>query len=78
MSEGKSKDLGYFLTVDSWDQRGIVLSVNFTNPLMISQGKFNDKVTFHILDANFFVSAETGEVLDLEKGIPNPTISIPT
>ena len=78
MSEAKSKDLSYFMTIDSWDRRGLVLRVNFTNPLKISQGKFNDQVRFHIIDANFFVSAETGEVVELTNGILNPTISIPT
>lgn len=42
MSDVKNKDLGYFITVDSWNERGLILHVNFTNPLKISQGEFND------------------------------------
>ena len=42
MSDVKSKDLGYFIAVKSWDKRELILQVSFTNPLKISQGEFND------------------------------------
>ena len=64
MSNAKAKDLGYFLTVESWDEKGLVLLVNFTNPFKISQGTFNDQANFRVLDTNFFVSADSGEVLN--------------
>ena len=78
MSDVKVKDLGYYLTVDSWDEKGLIILVNFTNPLKISQGTFNDQANFKVLDTNFFVSADSGEVLDQYSGIPQPIISIPT
>ena len=77
-SDAKAKDMEYFLTIDSWNEKGLVLHVNFTNPLKISSGTFNDQANFRVLDTNFFVSADSGEVLNESSGVPQPRISIPT
>lgn len=41
-SEIKSKKLSYFVTALEWNQDTLVMGINFTNPMVISDGKVND------------------------------------
>lgn len=68
MSEINTKDLKYFMTLKEWTGSRIVIGVNFTKPLMISAGSKNDQVKIDVLDKIYFVSAETGMVIDPSNG----------
>jgi hypothetical protein len=63
-SEISTKDLKYFMTLKEWTGRAVIIGVNFTKPLMISAGSKNDQVKVEVLDQIYFVSAESGEVID--------------
>jgi hypothetical protein len=67
-SEISTKDLKYFMTLQEWTSKYVVIGVNFTKPLMISAGSKNDQVKIDILDKIYFVSAESGEVIDPLEG----------
>ena len=78
MSEINTKDLKYFMTLKEWTGFTVVIGVNFTKPLMISAGSKNDQVKIDILDKIYFVSAETGVVIDPSNGFENSAqVSIP-
>ena len=71
MSEINTKDLKYFMTLKGWTGFTVIIGVNFTKPLMISAGSKNDQVKIDILDKIYFVSAETGVVIDPSNGFEN-------
>jgi hypothetical protein len=59
------------MTLKEWTGLTLAIEVNFTKPLMISAGSKNDQVKIDVLEEIYFVSAETGEVIDRSKGFEN-------
>jgi hypothetical protein len=64
--------MSYFIEITEWGKKGCKFKITFKKPLQISSGRFNDKVEFEILDPNYFVSADSGEILDVATGLPSP------
>ena len=50
----------YTLELESWTKFGIQISINFTNPMAVSNGFFRDGIEFEIKNPFQFVSARTG------------------
>ena len=66
------------MTLEEWTGHSLVMGVNFSQPLLISAGEKNDQVRVDILDEIYFVSAETGMVIDTSEGFESGAqISIP-
>jgi hypothetical protein len=42
--------------------------LNFTKPLMLSSGKQNDQLRIEVMNPIYFVSAETGVVIETTTG----------
>lgn len=57
----------YTLDLIRWDKRGMEILINFTDPLMISNGENRDSVEFVIKNPMQFVSELTGLPLSQEK-----------
>ena len=66
-SEIKESDIIYYLQIKRWDDSGLELSFNFSNPLLISQGDTRDIAEVTIKNPALFRSAETGEMIDVSK-----------
>jgi hypothetical protein len=43
-SDIEPSDLQYFLTLEQWSERDMWIRINFTEPLYVSKGKYNDAV----------------------------------
>ena len=56
--------LTFFLDIEKWTDREIMLNINFTNPLEISNGVSEDIVVCILNNRKMFISAESGEPLD--------------
>ena len=60
-----------------WTPRELDVFINFTNPLLISNGLLSDKITIAIKDSSLFTSAVTGESLLPENMIVSEGASFP-
>ena len=61
----------FSIRLTAWTSGEIGLNLNFTKPLEISTGALTDKMKFVVKTPEYFVSAESGEMLesgDLEAG----------
>jgi hypothetical protein len=63
-SREDGEDISYDVFFDSWDEKGIGLQLNFSDPTRISNGKYEDKVFIQIHNTDLFVSAKNGLKLD--------------
>ena len=61
----KEKDIKYFLTISNWTDTSFEIQVNFTQPMVISQGFMRDEMEMTVKNPLLFVSAATGELLDV-------------
>lgn len=62
-SKVNPEDIKFFLEIMAWDEYGMELFINFTNPLLISQGIEKDQVICKVLNKNLFMSYDGREVL---------------
>jgi len=53
------KLIKFFIEIVEWQERSLELHINFTNPLLISQGLKDDLMVLSIKNPLLFVSAET-------------------
>jgi hypothetical protein len=51
--------------MEKWDENGIGIKVNYTDPLMV--GKGNDQVMTTLKNPDLFISASSGEALPKDK-----------
>ena len=58
------KTIKYFLQINRWDETGLDVFVNFTDPMQISRGDNRDFVEISIKKPELFTSAETGQIID--------------
>ena len=65
-SKTNPKDIKYSLELMKWDEKAIQVFINFTNPLLISQGNERDTVFCIIQNPDLFVSKENGEHYNLK------------
>lgn len=56
-------DIKFFLEITDWNEQGMELFINFTNPLLISQGILKDQVICKVLNKKLFMSYDGREVL---------------
>lgn len=47
-SEVDPKDIKYFLVIKRWDETGVDIYVNFTDPMLVSRGEDRDLVEVSI------------------------------
>jgi len=66
-SDVQPEDINYFLEVTKWNEYGMDVFVNFTNPLLISRGKLQDEVICKIKNKGLFMSYDGTEVLRSER-----------
>jgi hypothetical protein len=53
-SEVDPNDLEYFLTLEQWNERDLWIRINFTEPLYVSKGKYNDAVLINFKTPQLF------------------------
>jgi hypothetical protein len=53
------------LDLKNWDENGIDIKINYTDPLMV--GKGNDQVMTTLKNPDLFISASSGEALPKDK-----------
>lgn len=63
-TDQETNPIGYYLDMEKWDENGIGIKVNYTDPLMV--GKGNDQVMTTLKNPDLFVSASSGEALPKE------------
>ena len=51
-----SEDIKYFLKMKNWTENSFDISINFTDPMIISQGEFRDEFKMVIKNPYLFVS----------------------
>ena len=66
-SDMETEDIKYFLNIKNWTESSFEISINFTDPMIISQGEFRDECKMVIKNPYLFVSKETGEKVDSSK-----------
>ena len=66
-SDVKVEEIGYYLTVKNWTSEGFVIGLVITTPMLISQGIERDEVEMTVKNPYLFVSAETGDMLDVSQ-----------
>ena len=60
-SDQDPSNFKYDLFIKNWTETGMVLHINFTDPLIVSQGKLFDEALIKVKNRNLFVSQETGK-----------------
>jgi hypothetical protein len=63
-TDQETNPIGYYLDLEKWDENGIQIKINYTDPLMV--GKGNDQVMTTLKNPDLFVSAASGEALPKE------------
>jgi len=63
-TDQETNPIGYYLDMEKWDENGIGIKVNYTDPLMV--GKGNDQVMTTLKNPGLFISASSGEALPKE------------
>ena len=63
------------MVIADYDPRSITFKVEFTSPLSVSTGDKPDKLQIKFVEPDLFVSAETGDAIDMgdervEENIP--------
>ena len=58
-SDYEPTNFKYNLDIIEWQERKIEVKVNFTDPLLISQGLYFDRLEVIVIDNNYIVSAKT-------------------
>ena len=64
-SDIKEEDIKYFLTVSNWTETSFSIQVNFTSPMIISQGVMRDEMELTVKNPFLFVSKDTGQMVDV-------------
>ena len=67
----------YFIKITEWSELEIRMEFVFKDPQFVSQGDFLDELKLKIRNPAFFISKETGQIIDLETGFSIDSISIP-
>lgn len=62
--ESQTYEYPYYVSIIKWDEYGIDLKFNFTEPLDVSRGEFNDRLELEILYTDLFQSIQSGVTLD--------------
>tara|TARA_B110000285_G_C14829357_1_gene470166 strand:+ start:310 stop:588 length:279 start_codon:yes stop_codon:yes gene_type:complete len=65
-SDVNPEDVKYFLKIEEWNEDSISILMNFTTPLLISQGLERDEVYMDIINPYLFISKETGQAINLD------------
>ena len=68
-SDEDISNLTYYLTVDSWTPENLKVSVNFSDPMKISQGPMRDSLYLTVKKPEMFVSAFTYKQFDTSNTI---------
>lgn len=64
-TDQETNPIGYYLDMENWDENGIDIKINYTDPLMV--GKGNDQIMTTLKNPDLFVSASSGEALPKDK-----------
>lgn len=64
-TDQETNPIGYYLSMTKWDENGIGIQINYTDPLMVGKGK--DQVMTSLKNPDLFVSAASGEALPKDK-----------
>ena len=62
-------NLTYYLKVDSWTPSKLEVSVNFSDPMLISQGAMRDSMYLTVKKPEFFISGLSYKQFDTSKTI---------
>jgi non-canonical (house-cleaning) NTP pyrophosphatase len=62
-------DIAYDIFISKWDESGISLQLNFSDPLAVSQGRGNDRAVVAIKNPGLFVSKKTGKMIQAENAV---------
>ena len=73
-SDVDPKDIKYYLSIKHWTPRSLAISINFTDPTMISKGEQRDVMYMKLKDPFMFRSAETGLAMDMSSLLIKKTI----
>lgn len=65
-SDANPEDLGYDIFISKWDENGIEVQFNFTNPLAVSKGRGQDKVLVAIKNPGLFASKKSGKIIQAD------------
>ena len=63
-TDQETNPIGYYLDLESWDENGLGIKINYTDPLMV--GKGNDQVMTTLKNPDLFVSQASGKALPKE------------
>jgi hypothetical protein len=58
-TDQESNPIGYFLDMEKWDESGLGIRINYTDPLQV--GKGNDQIMTTLKNPDLFVSAASGK-----------------
>ena len=61
------KDIKYYLEIQDWTESSISILMNFTTPLLVSQGVERDEVYMSIVNPYLFISKETGKTIEADQ-----------
>jgi len=61
--------LQFDVFIDQWTIEGIQVSLNFTDPMLISQSKGGDRVLLNFKNPFLFVSQKNGMQLDMSNAV---------
>jgi len=64
-----ASEISYDVFINKWDENGIDLQLNFSNPLAVSQGRGNDKAMVSIKNPGLFVSKSSGKMIQAENAL---------
>jgi len=67
MTSDVNVPIEYSLTISKWDSSGIQFKLNFSEPLLISQGDQPDEVEIVIRDPYMFVGWKSREIVSVGK-----------
>jgi len=64
-TDQETNPIEYYLEMDSWNDDGVAIKINYKDPLMV--GKGNDQVMTTLKNPDLFISASSGEALPKDK-----------
>jgi hypothetical protein len=59
----------YTLDITEWDENFMLIFINFTNPMAISNGEYRDTIVVQVKNPDIFISAVSGETLAVENSL---------
>jgi hypothetical protein len=64
-TDQESNPIGFYLDMEEWNENGLGIKINYTDPLMV--GKGNDQIMTTLKNPDLFVSAATGKAVPKDK-----------